>query len=151
MNLKYDQSPQSFFEDDFDFLLSRSKKPMQKTVPLQTKHKKEEYADILPLETQSTEEKFSKTEPITIEPLAAEPSKIEPLEVESFKVEEVLTDHESWEDRRNRYIILAIRVVIMPLIAFALTFWLYSLIDNVISHYQYQRFSTTTTVSVPDN
>ena len=167
MKLKYDNSAQSFIEDEFDFMLSRSKKTTQKNVSVQVKHKKTEDTNTAPLEIKS-----SKVEPAKIESLKAESLEDKPLKAKLSETkalntgyskvdlsesapEEVLhqeeqhTDFVSRKDKRDVYIIMAIRFVIMPLIAFALTFWLYSMIDNLISHYQYQRFSTT--VNAPPN
>jgi len=283
MNLKYDNPTQSFIEDEFDFMLSRAKKPMQKNLFSKSKPKKTEDIVITPSESKSPEVEPIKVEPLKVEPpkidfieaeptkpepskvvitepepakpepsrvvvIEAEPAKSEPsrvviieaepakpeslkakftevesakhdpvkvevtevepampapikaefaeaeplkqaplkiesliestedeylktklLEIESSQTEssiiespieppktasietkyreETHEDLDSPEDRRNQYIIMAIRFVIMPLIAFALTFWLYSMIDGLISHYQYQRFSTA--ISAP--
>ena len=172
MDLKQDNSTQSFIEDDFDFILSRSKKSTQKPAPSQVKHKKAEPTNITPVKIQPTQTESPKFESpkaksLIIDSLKDEALEVESLEDESIKTkavrtkyskpessksvsektahqEEMYTGFTSQEDRRNQYIILAIRFVIMPLIAFALTFWLYSVIDNLISHYQYQHFGTTT-------
>ena len=48
--------------------------------------------------------------------------------------------------RLHRTLIALLRHVVMPLVAFGLCFWLYTLVDEFITQWQYQRLSAACTL-----
>ena len=176
MSLKYTpRTITSFIEDDFDFEFAMRRKPVRKhtqpkiepleLTPAETAIAKIAALEVEPiLETTPSIKIQSKIEDLRFKPserikpktedLVVEPSK-PILDIEDFLIRPSRVAHKKKiyksppsESKTRHYLVLATRIVIMPIVAFAIAFLLYTLIDTFFEFQQNRRFHRTASVSL---